>query len=175
MKHSSSSSAPRSQSSLAMSVKPGVEPRCDTTSGSADAQFCSSDSTAAACATARRCSKSKAPLQEPDASEQAYGPDGHRESSPPESAPGCVPIPNQAVESSTFYSESTLTLNFEIGSSHTAHARTFVEVKLLASWCSSPFSLKVAALVKVSNSMRRSKKLERKNGYCRSPLFAWVG
>ena len=70
----------------------------------------------AACATARQCSKSKAPLQEPDTSEQAYGPDGHRECSPPESARGCVSIPNQAVESSTFYSGSTPTLNFEIGS-----------------------------------------------------------
>ena len=84
-----------------------------TRSGSADAQFCSSDSIAAACATARRCSKSKAPLQEPDASEQACGLDDRRECSPPESAPGCVPIPNQAVESSTFYSRSTPTLNFE--------------------------------------------------------------
>src|SRR5262249_29828934 len=98
--------------------KPGVEPRCDTTSGTADAQFCSSDSTAVACATARRCSKSKAPLRAPDASERAYGPDGHRECSPPESAPGCVPNPNQAVESSTFYSGSSPTLNFEIGSSN---------------------------------------------------------
>src|SRR6516225_6822064 len=98
--------------------KPGAESRCDTRSGSADAQFCSSDSTAAACATARRCSKSKAPLQAPHASEQAYGPDGDRECSPPESAPGCVHIPNQAVESSTIYSGSTPILNFEIGSSH---------------------------------------------------------
>src|SRR5262249_40516784 len=101
--------------------KPGVESRCDTTSGSADAQFCSSDNTAAACATARRCSKSKAPLQEPDASEQACGPDGRRKCSLPENAPGCVPIPNQAVESSTFYSGSTPTLNFEIGSRDVAY------------------------------------------------------
>src|SRR5262249_58491892 len=98
--------------------RPGVDrcgnPRC----GTADAQFCSSDSTAVACATARRCSKSKAPLRAPDASERAYGPDGHRECSPPESAPGCVPNPNQAVESSTFYSGSSPNLNFDISSSH---------------------------------------------------------
>jgi hypothetical protein len=66
----------------------------------------------------------------------------------------------------------SLTSGLQHTAGHTAHARTFVEAKLLASWCSGPFSLKVAALVKVSNSMRRSKKLERKNGYCRSPLSA---
>jgi hypothetical protein len=65
--------------------------------------------------------KIKAPLQEPDASEQAFGPDGHRECPPPESAHGYVPIANQAVESSTFYSGSTPTINFEIGSNHTGY------------------------------------------------------
>ena len=35
--------------------KPDAKPRCGTKSESADAQFCSSDSFAAACATARPC------------------------------------------------------------------------------------------------------------------------
>src|SRR3954469_21675876 len=71
MKHSSSSIAPLSRSSWRRRSKCRVAPRCDTNSESGDEPFCSSDNTAAACATAHLCSKSKEQLPEPGASEQA--------------------------------------------------------------------------------------------------------
>jgi hypothetical protein len=75
-------------------------------------------------------------FQEPDASERGYGPDGHRECSPPENPPGCVPIPNQAVEISTFYSGSTSTLNFEIGSSQIALGCIWLNITGFSANCS---------------------------------------
>jgi hypothetical protein len=82
-----------------------------------DARFCNWDSTAAACAIERRCSKSKEQLPELDAWELACGQAEHQECALPGKDPGYVPIPNQATESFNIYSPSTLNRNFEIGSS----------------------------------------------------------
>src|SRR6476661_4968998 len=49
----------------------GAEPRSDTKSETGDAPFCNSDNTAAACATAPRCSKSTTSLQGFSATEPA--------------------------------------------------------------------------------------------------------
>ena len=54
MKHSSSSSTPRSRSSLAMSMRMPRRTSLRHQSESGDEPFCSSDSTAGACAIARR-------------------------------------------------------------------------------------------------------------------------
>src|SRR5579862_48989 len=92
--------------------------RCGTKFENGDAQFCNSDSTAAAYATARQCSESTARLQGSDASGSAYGPGVLRRCSLPENDLGYVPIANRLAESFDIYSRSTPSINFEIGSSN---------------------------------------------------------
>src|SRR5262245_50092693 len=96
-----------------------------TTFESADAQICSSDNSAAACATARPCSESTEPLQGCGASESVCAQDAHPECAPPENDPGCVPTARPSAESSNIYSGSTPASNFEIGSSHFSASRPF--------------------------------------------------
>ena len=117
MKHSSSSSTPLSRSSFATSVRIPAAPRYDTNSESDDEPFYSSDSTAAASATAPRCSKSTKLLRELGEPVQACALHVRRESALPGNVPGCVPIARPSAESSHSYSGSTQNLNFEIGSS----------------------------------------------------------
>src|SRR6476620_2286271 len=96
----------------------GAEPRSDTKSETGDAPFCNSDNTAAACATAPRCSKSTTSLQEFSATELASDQGAPQKCSLPENDAGYVPNPNRSAESSNTYSPSAITRNFEIGSSH---------------------------------------------------------
>src|SRR6478752_1423873 len=95
----------------------GAEPRSDTKSETGDAPFCNSDNTAAACATAPRCSKSTTSLQGFSATEPASDQGAPQKCSLPENDAGYAPNPNRAVESSNTYSPSATTSNFEIGSS----------------------------------------------------------
>src|SRR5262245_58735192 len=73
----------------------------------ADARICSSDSFAAAYATARPCSESTELLQGFGASESVCAQDAHRECAPPENDPGCVPTARPSAESSDIYIGST--------------------------------------------------------------------
>src|ERR1700721_2522444 len=118
MKHSSSSSAPFSRSSLATSSKPDAKSRGSTKFESVDAQFCSSDSFAAACAIALLFLESTEPLPAHDESESACVQHAHREYAPPENASECAPTVRPSAESFLIYSGSTAIGNFEIGSNH---------------------------------------------------------
>src|SRR6478752_5165662 len=95
----------------------GAESRSDTKFETGDAPFCNSDNTAAACATARRCSKSTTSLQGFSATEPASDQGVPRKCSLPENDAGYAPNPNRSAESSNTYSPSATPRNFEIGSS----------------------------------------------------------
>src|ERR1700733_3873351 len=115
MKHSSSSSAPFSRSSLATSVKTRRKISLQHKFESVDARFCSSDSFAAACAIA----ESTVPLPTHDGSVSACVQHAHREYAPPENASECASTVRPSAESFLIYSGSTAVGNFEIGSSCT--------------------------------------------------------
>src|ERR1700752_3545772 len=92
-----------------------AEPRSDTKSETGAAPFCNSDNTAAACATAPRCSKSTTSPQGFSATEPASDQGVPRKCSLPENDAGYAPNPNRSVESFNTYSSSATTRNFEIG------------------------------------------------------------
>ena len=89
----------------------------DTKSETGDAPFCNSDNTAAACATAPRCSKSTTSLQGFSATEPVSDQGVPQKCSLPENGAGYAPNPNRSAESLNTYSSSATTRNFEIGSS----------------------------------------------------------
>ena len=84
---------------------------------SGDERICSSDSFAAACATARRCLVSTIQLRKHVGSGSACVQDVHRACALPENDSGCAPTARLSAESSDIYSRSTPPSNFEIGSS----------------------------------------------------------
>src|SRR4029077_3637385 len=91
--------------------------RCSTKFESVDAQFCSSDSFAAACAIAHLCLKPQVPLPAHDESGSACVQHAHREYAPPENASECAPTVRPSAESFLIYSGSTAVWNLDLGSS----------------------------------------------------------
>src|SRR6185503_8311008 len=116
----------------------GAEPRSDTKSETGDAPFCNWDNTAAACATAPRCSKSTTSLQGFSATEPASDQGAPQKCSLPENDAGYAPNPNRAGESSNTYSPSPTTSNFEIGSSEKACDVILEDAERVATPCAEP-------------------------------------
>src|SRR4029077_6229580 len=96
--------------------KRAATPHHGTSSGSDDVRSYNSDSIAAACATARQCSKSKEQLPTHGAPEPVSGQAVPQQWALPESVSGCAPTARPSAESSALYSRSTRHRNFEIGS-----------------------------------------------------------
>src|ERR1700741_2744907 len=110
--------------------KRAATPHHGTSSGSDDVRSYNSDSIAAACATARQCSKSKEQLPTHGAPEPVSGQAVHQQCALPESVSGCAPTARPSAESSALYSRSTLHRNFEIGSSHSSRIAVDLSIQI---------------------------------------------